>query len=71
MQHNTAKYKVVPTFGGTFTIIQINNNEWEEVSGPYMTEGEAQIDLSLFESGDVKPHRVYNGKSKNKSKALR
>jgi len=39
------------------------------VAGPYLTESEAQTDLTLFESGDVKPHRVYHGK--NKSKAVR
>ena len=50
-------------------IIQINNKEWQEVAGPYLTESEAQTDLTLFESGDVKPHRVYYGK--NKSKAVR
>ena len=67
MQQNTGKYKVIPTFGGAYTIIQINNKEWQEVSGPYMTESEAETDLSLFESGDVKPHRVYYGKDKSKA----
>ena len=53
MSSNTIKYKIVPAFTGGYNIIAIDKTSWKEVSGPYMAADEAQVDLDLFNSGDV------------------
>lgn len=43
------KLEIIRTFDGSFTIIEIVESKWYEVSGPYLSREEALPDLRILQ----------------------
>ena len=45
-------YKIIQDFNLSFTIIEIDEDQWKPIAGPYLTREEAEVDLRNIESED-------------------
>ena len=39
------EYRIVQDFDFSFTIIEINEDQWRPIAGPYLTREEAEVDM--------------------------